>query len=328
MPVMKPQSGSEWTTAALNDEDKFSQARYDLHRATQEILRVTSDARAAVDQHAKRTFVMNESPEILYDINSDGVAVITLNRPHEGNALTSTMGQLIGEVWEDVRANDAVRVVVITGAGDRHFCTGASVSGLKTADDGAGLKRGTFQEVVRWSPYQNKIWKPVICCVTGLVAGGGLHFVVDSDVVVASAQAQFMDTHTTVGQVGAIENIGLARRTTLGTALLLTLAGRGYRMDAARAHQLGLVDILEPDAAATRARALELAAMMAKNSPNAMRLSKQAIWGAVENGYERALENGWNLLMLQWSHPDFVEGPRAFMEKRAPQWTPNPNAEK
>ncbi|MFZ4603475.1 MAG: enoyl-CoA hydratase/isomerase family protein [Caulobacterales bacterium] len=272
---------------------------------------------------------MSDSPEILYEIDADGIALITLNRPHEGNALTSTMGKRIGEIWEDVRTNDAVRVVIITGAGERHFCTGASVSGLKTSEDGdTGLKRGTFQEIVRWSPYQNKIWKPVICCVNGLVAGGGLHFVVDSDVVVSSSSAQFMDTHTSVGQVGAIENIGLARRATLGAALLLTLAGRGYRMDAARAHQIGIIDLLEPDAATARLRAFELAKAMAANSPNAMRLSKQAIWGAVENGYERALEAGWNLLMLQWSHPDFAEGPRAFMDKRAPNWNPDPNAEK
>jgi enoyl-CoA hydratase/carnithine racemase len=137
-----------------------------------------------------------------------------------------------------------------------------------------------------------------------------------------------MDTHTSVGQVGALENIGLARRTTLGTALLLTLCGRGYRMPAERAHQLGLVDLLEPDAAAALAKARELATMMAGNSPNAMRLSKQALWGSVEDGYERALEKGWSLLMLQWGHPDFEEGPKAFMEKRVPAWNPDPNAER
>jgi E-phenylitaconyl-CoA hydratase len=180
--------------------------------------------------------------------------------------------------------------------------------------------------VVRLTPYQNRVWKPVICAVNGLVAGGGLHFVVDSDIVVASETAAFMDTHTTVGQVGALENIGLARRMTLGGALLMTLVGRDYRMPAARAHQLGLVDLLEPTPQAALERALELAQSIKKNSPQALALSKQAIWGAMEEGYSRAVDAGWSLLRLQWSHPDFVEGPKAFGEKRTPVWNPDPDA--
>jgi len=257
---------------------------------------------------------------------SDGIAIVTLHRPHEGNSLTFEVQDGLHAVWEEVKADPDVRVAIITGTGERHFCTGASVSGLKTEGDGGGLQNGTFQEVNRLSPYQSKVWKPVICCVNGIVAGGGLHFVVDSDVVVASSNAAFMDTHTTVGQVGALENIGLVRRSTLGTALLLTLAGRGYRMPAERAYQVGLVDFLEDTPADAMARSMELAKMMAANSPNAMRLSKQAIWGTVEQGYERSLERGWELLKLQWNHPDFEEGPKAFGEKRHPKWNPDPNA--
>jgi E-phenylitaconyl-CoA hydratase len=267
-----------------------------------------------------------ELPEgLLYEVDAQGIALITLNRPHEGNALTWEIHRGLRSVWTDVKENEAVRVAIITGSGDRHFCTGASVAALKTGN-GAALEHGTFQEMNHLSPYQNKVWKPVICCVNGLVASGGLHFVVDSDVVIASQKAQFMDTHTSVGQVGALENIGLARRSTLGTALLLTLAGSGYRMSAERAYQLGLVDLLEPDAAQALAKAQQVARLMAANSPNAMMLSKQAIWGSVEDGYERALERGWNLLRLQWGHPDFEEGPKAFGEKRRPAWNPDPNA--
>jgi enoyl-CoA hydratase/carnithine racemase len=97
-------------------------------------------------------------------------------------------------------------------------------------------------------------------------------------------------------------------------------------MPAERAYQLGIVDILEPTASAAMERAVELATMMAANSPSAMRLSKQAIWGTVEQGYERSLERGWELLKLQWNHPDFEEGPKAFGEKRAPRWNVDPNA--
>jgi enoyl-CoA hydratase/carnithine racemase len=268
-----------------------------------------------------------ELPEdVRYEIDEDGIAVITLNRPHEGNAITSAMHKAMRVIWRDVDENPAVKVAIVTGAGERHFCTGASVSGLTSEAEGGGLQQGTMEEVNHLSPYQNKVWKPVICCVNGLVNGGGFHFVVDSDIVIASANAQFMDTHTTLGQVGALENMGIAMRCTPGTALLLTLAGRGYRMLAERAYQLGLVDILEADPAAAMERARALAKIIAGNSPNAMRLSKQAIWGLMEQGYSHALESGWQLLRLQWGHPDFEEGPQAFGAKREPVWNPSRNA--
>ncbi|HEV2530427.1 enoyl-CoA hydratase/isomerase family protein [Phenylobacterium sp.] len=256
----------------------------------------------------------------------DGVAVITLNRPHEGNAITRTMHDDLELIWDEVKANPAVRVAIVTGAGERHFCTGASVSGLSTDKAGGALRNRPLEEAVRLTPYQNKVWKPVICAVNGLVAGGGLHFVVDSDIVVASETAAFMDTHASVGQVGALENIGLARRMTMGAALLMTLVGRDYRMPAARAHQLGLVDLLEPTAKDAMARSLELAHSIKKNSPQALALSKQAIWGAMEQGYSHALEAGWSLIRLHWAHPDFAEGPAAFGAKRAPVWDPDPSA--
>jgi enoyl-CoA hydratase/carnithine racemase len=254
------------------------------------------------------------------------VAWITLNRPEEGNALTRDMHHSLDSVWAEVKANDAIRAVIVTGAGERHFCTGASVSGLRTDKPGGSLRNEPLSEVVRLTPYQNKVWKPVICLVNGLAAGGGLHFVVDCDIVIAHEGAAFMDTHVSVGQVGALENIGLARRMTLGGALLLTLAGKHHRMPAARAHQLGLVDLLAPTLGEARDLARELAQAIASNSPQAMALSKQAIWGSEEMAYTPAQENGWALLRLHWSHPDFAEGPRAFLEKRSPNWTPDPNA--
>jgi enoyl-CoA hydratase/carnithine racemase len=156
--------------------------------------------------------------------------------------------------------------------------------------------------------------------------GGGHHFVVDSDIVVASENAAFMDTHVNVGMVGALENVGLARRLPLGSALRMTLMGRHYRMPAQRAHQLGMVDELAPTPDAARALAREMATQLLDNSPQAMALSKQAVWGAQERGYGDALEAAWSLLRIHWQHPDFVEGPRAFAEKRKPRWNPSPHA--
>lgn len=256
----------------------------------------------------------------------DQVATVTLNRPQEGNAITREMTLGMQAVWAEVKRDPDIRAVIITGAGERHFCTGASAAELKTGDEGVGLENGPLNEVVRLSAHHNDVWKPVICAVNGLANGGGLHFIVDCDIVVAAQSASFMDTHVNMGQVGGLENIGVARRMTLGSALLLTLVGRDYRMPAERAHQLGLVDLLEPTPAKALATARQLAASIVKNSPQAVSLSKQAIWASMELGYKQSQEIAWGLLKQQWNHPDFAEGPRAFMEKRAPNWNPDPNA--
>jgi (E)-benzylidenesuccinyl-CoA hydratase len=216
-----------------------------------------------------------------------------------------------------------VRVAIITGAGERHFCTGFDVTSL---DEKASVADNLpLADAVFWTPRQNRVWKPTLCAVNGLAASGGLHFVADADIVVASERAAFMDTHVSVGMVGALENVSLARRLPLGTVLRMTLMGRGWRLSAQRAFQLGLVDeLVAPEALQTTAE--EMARAIAKNSPQAMALSQQAVWGALERTHHDALEYGWALLRLHWQHPDFVEGSRAFVEQREPVWNPDPNA--
>ena len=106
----------------------------------------------------------------------------------------------------------------------------------------------------------------------------------------------------------------------------MTLMGRHYRMPAERAFALGLVDELVETPAHVLPTALKMAHAMLQNSPQAMALSKQAVWAARERGYTEAMEYGWSLLRVHWGHPDFVEGGRAFAEKRDPVWNPDPNA--
>jgi enoyl-CoA hydratase/carnithine racemase len=257
---------------------------------------------------------------------SDHIAVITINRPHRGNALDVQMEREIEAIWEDVRENPDIRVAVMTAAGEKHFCTGGDVGGMETDSEDTALVNRPLRDAVHWSPHQNRVWKPVICAVNGLVNGAGLHFVVDSDIIVASENAVFMDSHVNIGLVGAIENIGLTKRLPLGSALRMTLQGRKYRMPASRAYQLGLVDELVPKVSDLMPKALEIARDIAANSPQAMALSKEAIWTSLEMGYTQSLEHGWALLRVQWSHPDFDEGPKAFAEKRAAQWNSDPNA--
>jgi enoyl-CoA hydratase/carnithine racemase len=258
----------------------------------------------------------------------EGVALITLDRPERGNALAPAMHAMFRWIWEDVKADPDVRVAIVAAAGERHFCTGFDVAEAE-GDEAADqiFKDAPLAESVHWSPYQNEVWKPVLCAVNGLCVGGGLHFVVDADIVLASENAAFLDAHVNVGMVGAVENIGLARRLPLGSALRMTLVGRSYRMPARRAFELGLVDELVATPADLLPTARAMADAIKQNSPQAMARSKQALWGALEHGYTQALEKGWDLLREHWSHPDFLEGPRAFAERRTPRWNPDPAAQ-
>lgn len=258
-------------------------------------------------------------PGVRYE-KDDGIARITLDRVEAGNALTPGMHSMFRSIWRDVGDDPDVRCAIVTGTGERHFCTGADVSGVASSGRvSTGDERITRE--VFWSSRQNDVWKPVIAAVNGLANGAGLHFVVDADIVVASRNAAFMDTHVNVGMVGAIENIGLAKRLPLGTALRMTLQGKAFRLSAERAYQLGLVDeLVEPAELLPTAEAI--ARDICANSPHAVSLSQQAVWSSVEMPYSQAVEYGWALLRLHWRHPDFTEGPRAFAERRAPNWTP------
>ncbi|CAB4364154.1 MAG: enoyl-CoA hydratase/isomerase family protein [Actinobacteria bacterium] len=260
------------------------------------------------------------SGEVLYSV-SDGVAVITLNRPEQGNALSPAIAAALVDIWADIRDSDDIRVAIITGAGDRHFCTGAD---MQRAADSGGMRagEGPMSQEVRLSPRQNHVWKPVIAAINGVANAGGLHFVVDSDIVVASTTASFMDTHVTVGQVSGIESVGLAKRLPLGSALRMTLSGRTHRLTAQRAYELGLVEELaEP--AELMTLAMSIANEIKANSPRAVSLTQQAVWNSVEMAYTAAMEAGWGLVRLHRYHPDSVEGPKAFAERRAPRWEGN-----
>lgn len=248
-----------------------------------------------------------------------GIVSIVMNDPDRGNALGPEMIRALEDAWHRFEHDGDARVAILTGAGERHFCTGAAVGDLRV---GAGtLSRQRNRKVNRFTPRMADVTKPVICAVNGLVNGGGLHFVADCDIVIATQSAAFMDTHVSVGQVSALESIGIVRRAGVGSALLLGLTGRSYRMPAERAYQLGMIDLMEPDCVSLESKAYEIAEAIARNSPQAVALTKQAIWGATEYNDPQAAEIGWELVMRHWTHPDFTEGPQAFAERRAPVWT-------
>ncbi|HEX6659373.1 MAG TPA: enoyl-CoA hydratase-related protein [Ilumatobacter sp.] len=265
-----------------------------------------------------------ELPGLIYE-KRDHIAYITINRPDRANTLHSSMVEPIKAIWAEVRDDPWIRCSVVTATGDRFFSTGADV-GAVASRGGVSAGKGPLTEEVHWSPRQNRVWKPTVTAVNGMVAGAGLHFVVDADIIVAAESAVFLDTHVNVGMVGAIENIGLAKRLPLGSALRMTLCGKKYRMPAQRAYELGLVDEVVP-ADKLLETADEIAHQIAANSPAAVQLSMQCLWASLEMPYTQSLEYAWALLRMHWDHPDFKEGPRAFAEKRDPVWYEEPPRE-
>ena len=248
----------------------------------------------------------------------DNVALITLFRPEQYNAVNSVMSQELPKVWNLFDNDPEAIVAIITGQGEKSFCTGADLTDLPTMDNEQG--KATLGSI-KWTSLQNDIWKPVICAVNGMTCGGGLHFVADSDIILCSSNSTFFDTHVKVGLVAGLEPVGLSRRVPIESILRMALVGGNERMNADKALSIGLVGEVV-DQGSLLDRAFEIAGMIKGNSPSALEKTKKAIWNSKEVGMSEALEYAWGLISEQNIHPDFEEGSKAFIEKRNPNWVP------
>jgi enoyl-CoA hydratase/carnithine racemase len=244
------------------------------------------------------------------------------NRPDQLNAMNARMRDEFEAAWNALNDDPEVRVIVHTGEG-RAFQTGVDVTELAT--DGQGMERYR-ESVEQWdlhfTSWHNHVWKPVITAVNGLCAGGAFHWVADADIVIAASDAQFFDPHVSVGQVVAIEAIGLMKKMPVEAVMRMAFVGRHERMSAARAYELGMISQVVHPPERLRDEAQALAEKIARNSPAAMAATKRALWGALELGLTDACRAGARELTGMWGHPDQEEGPRAFAEKREANWKP------
>src|SRR4051794_15580826 len=242
------------------------------------------------------------------------------NRPDQLNAMNARMRDEFAGAWKELDADSEGRVIVHTGAG-RAFQTGGDVAEI--ASDGQGMQRYQ-QSVEDWdlhfTSWHQQVWKPVITAVNGICCGGGFHWVADADIVIAASDAQFFDPHVSVGQVVAIEAIGLLRKMPVEAVMRMAFVGRYERMSAARAYELGMISQVVDPPESLRDEAQALAEKIARNSPAAMAATKRALWGALEHGLTDACRAGAGELVSMWGHPDQEEGPKAFADKRAASW--------
>jgi enoyl-CoA hydratase/carnithine racemase len=228
------------------------------------------------------------------------VGWLIFNRPDSGNAMNATMLEELERAWSSLDADPEVRVIVNMGSG-KAFQTGLDV--VQLARDPQALReqsRRTKRAQLRLTAWHNDVGKPVIAAVNGTCAGGGLHFIADADIAIASSNASFVDPHVSVGQVSAYEVIGLARKVAFEPVMRMALAGRYERLSAKRAYDLGMLSqvVDPPEQLAEQAQAL--AELIAQNSPAAMRASKRLLWRALEVNLSEARRKAATELASSW----------------------------
>jgi enoyl-CoA hydratase/carnithine racemase len=184
----------------------------------------------------------------------DGVGWVTLNRPDVMNAFDARMLDELSALWRQLRTDDDVRVIVLTGAGDRAFCTGLDRGGIVgdgTAEGGIGFTSSPFHQDdpgARLGPKTNDLWKPVIGAVNGIACGGAFYLLGECDILIAAEEATFFDPHVTYGMPATYESILLVGRMPLGEVLRMQLTGADERLSAKRAYEVGLVSEVVPRA--------------------------------------------------------------------------------
>src|SRR4051812_20568919 len=198
--------------------------------------------------------------------------------------MDATMLDELERAWQELDADPEGRGIVKTGNGPS-FQTGMDVRALSRDKEALREQsRRTRDATLKLTGWHTQVWKPVIAAVNGVCAGGGLHFVADADVVIASSDATFVDPHVSVGQVTAYEAIGLCRMSPMESVMRMALVGRHERLPVERAYQLGIISQIVDPPDRLQAEAQALAEKIARNSPAAMAATKRALWGALEMG--------------------------------------------
>lgn len=219
---------------------------------------------------------------------SGGVGVITLDRPEVLNCFNPRMCEEFAHLWAAVRSDDEVRCLVLRANG-QHFSTGLDVKAGREypADPWTVSDPGD-----QLSPKRNKVWKPVVCAVQGMCAGGAFYWLNEADIIICSDDAEFFDPHTSYGMTAALEPIGLRYRMPLGDVLRMVLLGLDERMSPDAALAAGLVSEIVPRDKLWE-RAGELARLIAAKPPMAVQGSVKAIWESLDVHRTAALDRGY-----------------------------------
>jgi enoyl-CoA hydratase len=258
---------------------------------------------------------MGTQDAVLYAVDA-GIATITLNRPERRNAINIAVADRLHALWEQVEADGAVRVAILTSADCGTFCAGMD---LKEA---AEIKRERGVDILSQlrDPFHERmrtVRKPIIAAMTGHFAAGGMMLTVNADIRIGLA-----------GTTGAISEARVGRGSPWAVPMLwmvpqpvlMEMVMTGDPVPVERLHQLGFINHVEPTPDAVRARARAIAERIRDNAPLSVAAAKASVLAAMALGSERGLAEAKRLHEPVYASEDAQEGPRAFAEKRPPRW--------
>ncbi|WP_068274071.1 enoyl-CoA hydratase/isomerase family protein [Aldersonia kunmingensis] len=251
------------------------------------------------------------SDAVLFEARADGIAVITLNRPETRNALAKDVRAGLADAWDRFERDSALRVAILTGAGEKAFCAGGD---LKEMVD-TGMKvppRDMFA-----LPYDTiELSKPTIAAVNGAAFAGGWMLAQSCDLCVASSTATFAITEVKVGRSSPWASPLIHM---IPQRIMMEILLTGKPITAQRAYEIGLVNrIAEPGQLLDAA--LDLAGEILVGAPLSVRAARETVMLATEMGRSAALQAARHASEYCYNSEDAQEGPRAFAEKRTPQW--------
>lgn len=248
--------------------------------------------------------------EILYE-NRGRVALITINRPESRNAINIGVREGLLAAWQRFEKDSQARAAILTGAGDKAFCAGADLKEM--SQEKLGVLPRNFMPTLNVNVH---VTKPVIAAVNGVAYAGGWALVQMCDIVVAAETARFAITEAKVGR-GMPWAVPLTHM--IPQKVLLEILMTGDPVSAQRAYEIGFVNhVVSADQLIPKA--LEIAGTIAENAPLTVAAAKEMVYMATDMGRQAGLEAARHLFDRVYSSEDAQEGPRAFAEKRKPNW--------
>ena len=251
------------------------------------------------------------SDAVLFDARDDGVAIITINRPEQRNALGKEVRDGLFAAWDRFERDPALRVAILTGTGEKAFCAGGDLKEMVERQLQVP-PRDMFPV-----PGDNiELSKPTIAAVNGVAFAGGWMIAQACDLCVASTEARFAITEVKVGRSSpwAAPLIHM-----IPQRIMMEIILTGKPITAQRAYEIGLVNRLA-DPAALMDKALELAHEILNGAPLSVKAGRETVMLATEMGRAAALQAARHASEFTYRSEDAQEGPRAFAEKRVPDW--------
>jgi enoyl-CoA hydratase len=252
------------------------------------------------------------SDAVLYAVDADGIAIITINRPEQRNCLSKEVRAGLFAAWDRFEQDISARIAILTGSGEKAFCAGGDLKEMVET----GLKvppRDMFPV-----PYETiKLSKPTIAAVNGVAFAGGWMIAQGCDLCVASTTAKFAITEVKVGR-GSPWAAPLIHM--IPQRIFMEIVLTGKPITAQRAYEIGLVNRLAPPDALMEA-ASELARAVIEGAPMSVAAARETVMLATEMGRAEALDAAWAAHEAAYNSDDAQEGPSAFAEKRKPVWS-------